>query len=444
VAVEDRDKLRKEILDKVRRFADARTEEEFVPGKTRIPYAGRIYDHAEMASLVDSALDFWLTAGRYAERFEREYAAFTGTKFCSLTNSGSSANLIALSALTSSALGGERLRRGDKVITCAAGFPTTLNPIYQTGMRPVFVDVEIGTYNPIAAQVAEAAERGAKAVMIAHTLGNPFDLDSILKTARKHGLYLIEDCCDAAGATWDGRKVGTFGDLSTMSFYPAHHMTMGEGGAVMTSDPKYKRLAESFRDWGRDCWCAPGIDNTCGKRFKWKLGELPLGYDHKYIYSNIGYNLKATEMQAAIGVEQLKKLPSFILKRRENFNFIMANLKEHSDVLILPARYPKAEISPFGFPLTVREGAPFTKEGMVEHLESKGIQTRMLFGGNLVRQPAYLGMENERVGDLANSDFVMGNTFWIGVYPGLKREMLEYVMDAFHGFIRKARRPGSR
>ena len=328
-------------------------------------------------------------------------------------------------------------QRGDKVITCATGFPTTINPIYQNGLVPIFVDVEIGTYNPIPAAIEEAAEKGARAIIMAHSLGNPFDLDTVMKTAKEHGLYVIEDCCDAAGATWDGKPVGTFGEFGTMSFYPGHHMTMGEGGAVMTSKPAYKKLVESFRDWGRDCWCPPGEDNTCGNRFGWKLGELPKGYDHKYVYSNIGYNLKVTDMQAAIGVSQLKKLPEFIRKRKNNFQFLLSRLKEHDDVLIMPEKHKKAEISPLGFPLSVRKGANFTKGDIVSCLESKGIQTRVLFGGNIVRQPAYIGMEQERIGKLENADFVMNNTFWIGVHPGLTKQMLEYVVDVFDKFVKE-------
>ncbi len=432
--------LREEILKKVKQFSNLRTEQEFVPGKTKIPYAGRIYDYEEMTTLVDSALDFWLTAGKYAERFEKEYAEFFGTRYCSLTNSGSSANLLALSALTSNALGKDKLRRGDKVITCATGFPTTLNPIYQNGLIPIFVDAEIGTYNPLPAGIEEAAEKGARAIMLAHTLGNPFDLDTTMKVAKEHGLYVIEDCCDAVGAKWDGKPVGTFGEFGTVSFYPAHQMTMGEGGAVMTSNAIYKKLVESFRDWGRDCYCPAGKDNTCGKRFGQKLGELPRGYDHKYTYSNIGYNLKVTDMQAAVGVAQLKKLPEFLRKRKENFQFLLSSLKEHDDVFIMPKKYAKADISPFGFPLSVRKDAKFTKNDIVERLESKGIQTRMLFGGNLVRQPAYIGMEQERIGKLENSDFVMNNTFWIGVYPGLTKQMLEYIISVFDEFVKEKER----
>ncbi len=435
----NKEELRKEILEKVKEFASIKDDKEFIPGKSRIPYAGRVYDHEEVVALIDSSLDFWLTAGRYATQFETEFAKYFGTRFCSLTNSGSSANLLALSCLTSDKLGERKLKSGDKVITCATGFPTTINPIFQNGLIPVFVDAELGTYNPIPEQIEEAAKKGANAIMIAHTLGNPFDLEMIAKIANDHDLYLIEDCCDAIGAKFDGKPVGTIGDIATVSYYPAHHMTMGEGGALMTSNPQLKKLIESFRDWGRDCWCQPGKDDTCKMRFKWKLGGLPYGYDHKYIYSNIGYNLKVTDMQAAIGVAQLKKLPEFVGKRKENFEFYMKNLKEYEKQLILPKKHPKAEPSPFGFPLTVKKDAGFTKNEIVEYLESKGIATRMLFGGNLTKQPAYQGKKFEKIGSLENSDYIMNNTFWIGVYPGLTKEMLEYIIDEFHSFLRKKR-----
>ncbi|VVB99711.1 UDP-4-amino-4-deoxy-L-arabinose--oxoglutarate aminotransferase [uncultured archaeon] len=432
----DRENLRKEILSKAREYAKGMKQEKFVPGKTAIHYAGRVFDSDEVASLVDSSLDFWLTSGRYSERFEREFAEFFGLAHCSLVNSGSSANLLALSCLTSDFLGGRKLSPGDRVVTCATGFPTTVNPIFQNGLVPVFVDAEVGTYNASAKMVEAAAEKGAKAVMIAHALGNPFDLDSISAAAKKHGMYLIEDCCDAVGASFGGRPVGSFGELATVSFYPAHHMTMGEGGAVLTSNPLLKKLVESFRDWGRDCWCPPGKSSTCGKRFGWKLGNLPEGYDHKYIYSNIGYNLKATDMQAAVGVEQIKKLPGFIAKRKENFAFFKKRLADYSRSFVLPESHPKAEPSPFGFPLSVRKGAGFTRNEVVQFLESKKIETRMLFGGNLVRQPAYLKRKFEVEGSLENSDFIMESTFWIGVYPGLTEEMREYVASCFDEFMK--------
>ncbi len=433
----DKEGQRAEIIKKVRAFAAKGEPEKFVPGKTKVHYAGRIYDQEEVAALVESSLDFWLTAGKYADRFEQEFASFCGMPFCLLANSGSSANLLALSCLTSDSLGERKLVRGDRVITCATGFPTTVNPIFQNGMVPIFVDVELGTYNANPEAMKEAAETGARAIMLAHTLGNPFDLEAAVAIAKKHGMYLIEDCCDAVGARFDSRPVGTFGDLATASFYPAHHITMGEGGAVLTKSPLLKKLAESFRDWGRDCWCASGKSNTCNKRFGWKLGDLPEGYDHKYIYSNIGYNLKATDMQAAVGVAQLKKLPMFIKKRKENFEFYLNNLKEYDNLFVLPKKHSKAEPSPFGFPLTVRKEAPFSKKDIVSFLEGRNIETRMLFGGNLVRQPAYKLRKYEKIGELANADAVMEGTFWIGVYPGLRGEMREYVAQCFHEFVKK-------
>jgi len=432
----DEDALRKEILEKVAKLYSSKKQEKFVPGKTRVHYAGRVYDHAEMVSLVDSSLDFWLTSGRYAERFEREFAAFFGTKHCMLANSGSSANLLALSALTSDFLGDRKLKAGDRVITCATGFPTTVNPIFQNEMVPVFVDAEVGTYNPGVEAVKEAIEKGASAIMLAHTLGNPFDVAKISALAKKHGIYLIEDCCDAIGARFAGKQVGTFGEMATVSFYPAHHITMGEGGAVMASSPIFEKLVESFRDWGRDCWCPPGKSDTCGKRFKWKIGELPYGYDHKYVYSNIGYNLKVTDMQAAIGCAQLEKLPKFIEARKRNFDFYASELRRYEGAFILPKKHQDAEPSPFGFPLTVKQEAGFAKNEIVAYLEERKIETRMLFGGNLVRQPAYRNRKYEKIGNLENSDTIMNNTFWIGVYPGLTDETRRYVADAFHSFMK--------
>ncbi len=432
------DEIRKQALAKVREFyLSSKKEEKFEPGKTRIPYAGRAYDEKEVQNAVDACLDFWLTSGRYCSEFEEKFAKFFGTKFCSLTNSGSSANLLAVSALTSKSLGEKRLKKGDKVITAAAGFPTTVNPIFQNGLVPRFIDVELGTYNPSAKMVEEAIDGKTKAIVLAHSLGNPFDAEKIAKLAKEHGIWLVEDCCDALGSKLNGKGVGTFGDIATMSFYPAHHMTMGEGGAVLTSNPMLKKQIESFRDWGRDCWCAPGKDNTCKKRFGWKLGELPYGYDHKYIYSNIGYNLKVVEMQAAIGLAQLEKVPEFIKRRKENYSFFLFSLSRHSDKLILPKTISGAEISPFGFPLTVKKDAGFTKNDIVQHLESKGIATRALFGGNLTRQPAYAGEKFDVVGKLENSDTVMNNTFWIGVYPGITNEMAEYIVSEFRFFLDK-------
>ncbi|RLG20148.1 lipopolysaccharide biosynthesis protein RfbH [Candidatus Micrarchaeota archaeon] len=437
----DEKKLRGEIFERVKQIYELRkAKEKFVEGKSRVQYAGRVYNEKEMISLVDSSLDFWLTAGRYAQEFEGKLAAYFGLKYALLVNSGSSANLVALSALTSKRAGERALRKGEEVITVATGFPTTVNPIVQNCMVPVFVDAELGTYNIDASRLEEAVSEKTRAIMIAHTLGNPFDVDAVLKFAKKHNLFLIEDCCDALGAEYDGRKVGTFGNFSTLSFYPAHHITTGEGGAVLTDQPELKLAAESFRDWGRDCWCPPGKQNTCGKRFRWKLGELPFGYDHKYIYSHVGYNLKATDMQAAIGVEQLKKLPEFIKARRENFAKIEGHMKQYEDVFILPKALSKARPSPFGFPLTLRKEAGFKRSEIIEYLEGKGVATRLLFGGNLTKQPAYQKVEYRKVGELENADRIMNDTFWVGVYPGLTDEMIEYMLAAFDEFLKKRRK----
>jgi len=433
----DREKeLREEIFQRVREIYRLREQGTgFVPGETYVKYAGRVYDDQEMVSLVDSALDFWLTSGRFTDEFQKNFAAFFSVKHAILCNSGSSANLLALSALTSPKLGAGALRKGDEVITAASGFPTTVNAIVQNGLVPVFLDADLETYNADLTRLEDAVSERTKAIMFAHTLGNPFDLDEVLRVARKHSLYIIEDSCDALGATYSGKLIGTFGALATFSFYPAHHITMGEGGAVITNDSRYKTLVESFRDWGRDCWCDPGNENTCGKRFAWQLGELPLGYDHKYIYSHIGYNLKATDMQAAIGVAQLGKVSSFIEKRKRNFRLLYEGLKKYEDVFLLPRALPKSDPSWFGFVLTVRDGAPFTKNDIVEHLESRRVATRMLFGGNLLRQPAYADVQCRVVGDLKNADKIMNDTFWIGVYPGLDEQRIEYVLKQFDGFF---------
>jgi CDP-6-deoxy-D-xylo-4-hexulose-3-dehydrase len=407
---------------------------EFEEGQTAIPFAGRVFDAEEMQLLVDSALDFWLTSGRFAEAFEKQFARFMGVRSAILVNSGSSANLLALTCLTSPKLAERQLQPGDEVITVASGFPTTVNPIMQNGLVPVFVDVHVPTYNIDAGMLEAALSSRTRAIMAAHTLGNPFDLGAVTAFAKKHGLWLIEDTCDAVGATYGGKKVGTFGDLATVSFYPAHHMTMGEGGAVLTDKPMLKTLVESFRDWGRDCWCEPGKDNTCGKRFEWQLGELPCGYDHKYTYSHIGYNLKLTDMQAAVGVAQLKKLPGFIEARRRNFQLLREGLAGCEDVYILPEATPGSEPSWFGFPIAVRPGAPFTREDIVRHLESRKIATRLLFGGNLLRQPAYQNVKHRRIGDLANADFVMNRVFWIGVYPGLRAEHIDYMVRSLRAY----------
>jgi CDP-4-dehydro-6-deoxyglucose reductase, E1 len=426
------DVLRAQILDLVRQYhAAAFPPREFVPERTPLPCAGRVFDDEDMVHLIDSSLDFWLTTGRYADQFEREFARKFGVRHALLVNSGSSANLVALSCLTSPKLGGDRLQPGDEVITVAAGFPTTVNPILQNGLVPVFVDVDVPTYNIDVTQLEAARSDRTRAVMVAHTLGNPFDLAAVSAFARKHDLWLVEDCCDALGASFGGKPVGTFGDLATVSFYPAHHITMGEGGCVLTDRPKLKTLAESFRDWGRDCWCAPGMDNTCGKRFDWQLGSLPHGYDHKYIYSHIGYNLKVTDMQAALGVAQLAKLDEFVAIRRRNFANLDAALADLDEFFVRPLATPGSEPSWFGYPLAVRPEAPFTRREVVAFLNERKIGTRQIFAGNLLRQPAYEGIPHRRIGDLPNSDFVMNQAFWVGVYPGLSDAMIHYMAESF-------------
>ncbi len=402
----------------------------FVPGSSPVPVSGRVFDDQELELLVESALDFWLTTGRFADQFEREFAKFCGVREAVLVNSGSSANLLAVTALTSHKLGDRRLRPGDEVITLAAGFPTTVNPILQNALVPVFIDVHIPTYNVDVSQLEAALSGRSRAIIFAHTLGNPFDLDAVTAFAKKHSLWLIEDCCDALGSTYRGQKVGTFGDLATVSFYPAHHITMGEGGCVLTNQPMLRTIVESFRDWGRDCWCAPGNENTCGKRFDWQAGQLPHGYDHKYIYSHVGYNLKATDMQAAVGVAQLQKLPGFIEARKRNFAYLKAGFKAVEEDVVLPETTANSDPSWFGFPLLLRETASFSPKALIEFLHARKIGTRQLFGGNLVRQPAYADRNYRVVGDLRNSDRVMHRTFWIGVYPGLTPAMLDYVLES--------------
>ncbi len=404
----------------------------FVPGVSPVPVSGRVFDATELQFLVDSGLEFWLTAGRYAKAFERDFARFFGMRHAILVNSGSSANLVALSALTSPRLRDRRLRPGDEVITVAAGFPTTVNPIVQNGLIPVFVDVTLPTYNIDVCQLEAARSDRTRAIMIAHTLGNPFDAIAVAAFAEKHDLWLIEDCCDAVGSTVEGRHVGTFGDLATTSFYPAHHITMGEGGSVLTNRPSLRLLIESFRDWGRDCWCEPGVADTCAKRFEWQLGDLPAGYDHKYTYSHIGYNLKVTDMQAAVGVAQLEKLPRFIEARRQNYATLRAGVADLEHFFVLPEPTAGTDPSWFGFPLSVRADAPIDRNAVIARLEAARIATRLLFAGNLTRQPAYRDVEQRTPVSLANTDFVMTNTFWIGLYPGLTPPMLEYVLEVLH------------
>ncbi len=434
------EQLRQQILDLTAEFhAEAFAARAFAPGASAVPVSGKVIDAADMAAVVDSALDGWFTTGRWAKEFERKLARFIGVRSASLVNSGSSANLVALSALTSPKLGDRALKAGDEVITVAAGFPTTVNPILQNRLVPVFLDVTLPTYEVDVTMLETARSEKTRAVMIAHTLGNVFDLDAITAFCKKYNLWLVEDCCDALGSTWKGRKVGTFGDIATISFYPAHHITMGEGGAVLTDKPALQVLIDSFRDWGRDCWCEPGVDNTCGKRFEWQLGTLPCGYDHKYTYSHVGYNLKATDMQAALGVRQMDKLEHFIARRKENFDYLKAKLKPLEEVLILPQATEGSEPSWFGFPIGVRESAPFKRDQLTRHLDAHKIGTRLVFAGNLTRQPAYEGWEFRVVGDLKNTDFVMERVFWIGVFPGLTTEMLDYIVSTIMGFVANAK-----
>jgi CDP-6-deoxy-D-xylo-4-hexulose-3-dehydrase len=407
----------------------------FTPGESPVPVSGRVFDQKDMFAIVESGLDFWLTAGRFADLFEFKFAKFVGVRDARLVNSGSSANLVAISVLTSPTLGERQLKPGDEVITVAAAFPTTVNPIVQNKLVPVFVDVELGTYNVDVSQLEKALGPRTKAMIFAHTLGNPFNVAAVSEFARKHNLWLIEDCCDALGSTYGGRHVGTFGDMATFSFYPAHHITMGEGGCVATNRPQLTKLIESFRDWGRDCWCAPGKDNTCGKRFDWQLGTLPYGYDHKYTYSHIGYNLKVSDMQAAAGVAQLEKLEGFIASRRSNFDYLTAQLQPLSTVLVLPQATPGSEPSWFGYPIAVRPESGLGRDDVIRFLNSRKIGTRLLFGGNLLRQPAYREIEKRVIGDLPNSDFMTDNVFWIGVYPGLTKAMLDYVVEGLKSVV---------
>lgn len=428
--------LRQEILNLVEQYHAVRfTEEGFDPDSTPVRYAGRVFDQRELQSLVDASLDYWLTAGRYTEEFESLFAGFVDREYAVLTNSGSSADLLAFSALTSPLLGDRRLKSGDEVVAVAAGFPTTVNPIIQHNMIPVFVDVEVGTYNAQIDQIRSAISPKTRAIFLAHTLGNPYDLDELMEIVKEHKLLLIEDCCDALGSTYKGRHVGTFGDVATCSFYPAHHITTGEGGMVFTDDPAIARAVTSIRDWGRDCYCKGGENNTCGKRFSGRYGELPPGYDHKYVYSHIGYNLKVTDMQAAIGVEQIKKLPDFVERRKENFRRWQGGFKRWQEYFILPRATAGSDPSWFAYPVSVRDGVGFTRTELTDYLASHRVETRNLFGGNLLKQPAYLGIEKRVCGDLANTDFVMNNTFFLGTYPGLDDERISYVLKVIEEFL---------
>jgi len=418
-------------------YKSQKNRKKFIPGRSVINYAGRIYDSRELINLVDASLDFWLTAGRYAQKFEKKLADFLKVKYCLLVNSGSSANLLALTALTSPLLKDRRLSAGDEVITTACGFPTTLNPILQNNLVPVFIDVGLGTYNIQADKIEKAITKKTKAIFSAHTLGNPINIDKVKKIVKKHNLWWIEDNCDALGSKYKRKYTGGFGNISTCSFYPAHHITTGEGGAVLTNDPLLRKIIISFRDWGRDCWCESGQDDTCKMRFKQRFGNLPYGYDHKYVYSHIGYNLKVTDMQAAIGLAQLEKLTGFIEARKKNFRFLHKIFKRYEDYFILPQAQEYSDPSWFGFPVLVKETAPFNRADIVNYFENSKIATRMLFGGNLLKQPAYKGIKHRVVDDLRNTDSVMNNLFWLGVYPGLSAPMLTYIGKTLNNFFRR-------
>jgi CDP-6-deoxy-D-xylo-4-hexulose-3-dehydrase len=419
--------IRSAILSLVNDYSEINfKQKEFIPGVSEVPVSGKVIGALELKNMVEASLDGWLTTGRFNEQFEKKLANFLGTKCLLTVNSGSSANLIAFSTLTSPKLKERAIQKGDEVITVAAGFPTTVNPIIQFGTIPVFIDVKIPTYNIDESLVEEAITNKTKAIMLAHTLGNPFNVMKIKEICDKYNLWLIEDSCDALGSKFDNQNVGTFGDLATLSFYPAHHITMGEGGAVFTNSKKLERIAESFRDWGRDCYCEPGKDNTCNKRFGWKLGDLPFGYDHKYTYSHLGYNMKITDMQAACGLAQLESLEQFIIKRKENFYFLYKNLKHLEEFLILPEAEKNSDPSWFGFPLSLRKNNKFSRNDLIKYLNDNKVGTRLLFSGNLIKQPYMKDVNFKVKGELKNTDFVMENTFWIGLYPGLTKEQLQY------------------
>lgn len=423
-------------VDVLSRTARQRVQRQIEPGKDYIPVTGKILDAEDLLYGVDAVMDGWLTTGRFGPKFERKFARWFGSKASLLVNSGSSANLVAFYALTSPKLGERQIKPGDEVITVAAGFPTTLNPMVQYGCVPVMLDTHIPTYNIDTTLLEEAVTDKTKAIMIAHTLGNPFDLGEVMRVAKKYNLWVIEDDCDSMGATYAGKKTGTYGQLATVSFYPAHHITMGEGGAVLVNDRKLTEIARSFRDWGRDCYCEPGQDNTCGKRFDQCLGELPCGYDHKYTYSHIGFNLKVTDMQAAIGLSQLAKADHFIARRRENFTTFHTMVQELEEHFILPEATPNSDPSWFGFLLTVRDESPIDRNELVRYLEANKIGTRLLFAGNVMRQPAYLGIEHRIVGDLTNTDTIMNRSFWVGVWPGIKVQHYTYMLEVLNRFIR--------
>ena len=432
-------KIREEIINKVKEYYKEKflKAKEFIPGKTKVNYAGRVFDENELVNLINSSLDFWLTAGRFTEEFEMKLAEYFDVSDAILTNSGSSANLIAISTLTSPKLGEKQLKPGDEVITVAAGFPATVAPIVQNNLVPVFIDVEIGTYNAISERIKEAISPKTKAIFIAHTLGNPFDLDIVTELVKKHDLWLIEDNCDALGSKYNGKLTGTFGHIATLSFYPAHHITTGEGGCVITNDENLARIARSYRDWGRDCYCVGGENNTCGKRFSQQFGKLPYGYDHKYVYSEIGYNLKMTDMQAAIGSAQMDKLKDFTKKRKSNFKKIYNGLKQFEEYLILPKATSKSDPSWFTFIITVKKNKKFKRDDLTGFLEENLIETRNLFCGNILRHPAYMNIKHRVVGNLDNTDYIMNNTFFIGVYPGLTDKKINYVISKFNEFFNR-------
>ena len=432
----DPETIRKEIFSLVSEYyREKHQKNDFIPGEAYMPYSGRIYDENELILATDAVLDFWLTSGRYVRKFEDLFSGYLGSKNTILTNSGSSANLLAISALSSSKLGKRKICQGDEVITLACGFPTTVTPIIQNGFVPAFVDVELGTYNVDLDRLQEAVSDKTRAVIFAHTLGNPFDAKAVREICDDNNLWFIEDNCDALGSKYNGRYTGTYGDIGTFSFYPAHHITMGEGGALITDDTLLKRIIVSFRDWGRDCWCESGCDNSCGKRFDWQLGSLPKGYDHKYIYSHLGYNLKITEMQAAIGVAQMDKLDSFIAARKRNFDVLYNALKRFDEYFLLPEFDGFAEPSWFGFPVTVKKDAGFSRDDIVQFLENKKIATRMLFAGNLTRHPCMDGIKYRIAGELTNSDTVMNDTYWTGVYPGIGKPETDYIIDTYFDFF---------
>ena len=427
---------RKKILESVKEFVQKTHQPKpFQPGVSPVAISGRVYDANDVQMLVDASLDFWLTAGRFNQTFEKKLADFLNTKFVLTTNSGSSANLLAVASLTSPLLGERALRRGDEVVTTAVSFPTTINPLLLYGLVPVFVDIDLPTYNVCVDQIEKAITPRTRAVMLAHTLGNPFNIEDVLSIARKYRLWVIEDCCDALGSTYRGKSVGTYGDIGTLSFYPAHHITMGEGGAIFTNDPKLNRIIRSIRDWGRDCWCDPGKENTCGKRFEWKLGDLPSGHDHKYIFSHLGFNLKITDMQAAVGVAQLGHLPKFIEARHKNFSYLKERFNKLQDIFMLPEPTPQSNPSWFGFPITIREEAPFDRTTFIRHLYRQRIETRHIFAGNITRQPYFKDQIYRISGRLENTEAVMNRSFWLGVFPGLNEPMLDYVVQCIEKFL---------